>query len=203
MENNNQLAATGLRRVFTSQILMILAVVIAVVLQVIAVMKGAGLGVTLLLGLAVLVCMVVAFILNIMGLYKASPAHNLLKAAFYMTIGNLIFSVIGQIPGFEGVKLPAGMAQIVMDAAMVILVCRGAGDLLKAAGDEGTASLGNITIILYLICTAIYAVCQYMQLTATSPVTISLLVGMLVCQAVGKILYLIFLGKSSGSLAES
>lgn len=202
MENNNQLAATGLRRVFTSQILMIFAVVLSVVLQVIAVMKGAGLGATLMIGLVALICLVIAFILNITGLFKTSTVNTYFRAAFYVMFINLILSAIGQIPGLEAVAVPAGFGQAVTDAVIVFLVCRGAGELLKAAGDDGTASLGNIIIVLYLICTVIYAVCHYMQLTTTSPVTLSLLIGMLVCQAVGKVLYLVFLGKSSSSLAQ-
>lgn len=202
MENKNQLAATGLRRVFASQILMIFAVVLAAVLEIRVVKQGTSLAAVGIAAVVAMVLLVVAFILNIMGLFKARSAHTYLNAAFYMTIFNLLFNLLSVLPGLEAFAMPVGLAQVVLDAAMVFLVCWGAGDLLKAAGDNGTAGLGKVTILLYVICAVIYAVCHWVKLSTSSAVTVSLLVGMLVCQAAGKLLYLIFLGKSSSALAK-
>ena len=201
MENKNQLASVGLRRIFNSQILMIVAVVLAAIMGIMSLSGSSG-AIVIIVGIIAFIALAASFILNLMGLVKAAPAHSYFKLALFFTIVSIIMNIIQVIPAFKNGNVATSVIQTVSDSVMIILVCVGAIQLLKACKEEGTAKIGTIIIALCVICCVIFEICEIFSFSSTGTTAMVLLIAVMVCEVLSKILYLVFIGKASSALAK-
>lgn len=193
-------AAGGLKLMFLAQILTIVGTVVAVVGGVLALVTAGVLAVVALLGSLVIL---VAGILDIVGLYKAGADDQGYRGALIFA---LIAVVVGVIMGFveEGGFLYAllSIADSILNFLVVNAVCQTTGNLLHSMGKDDLAERGNTVSKLYLICTVITVVCT---LVGAIPI-INILAGLAsfvgaIITLVGYVLYLGFLNSGSTALA--
>lgn len=193
-------AAGGLKLMFLAQILTIVGAVVAVVGGVLALVTAGILAVVALLGSLLIL---VAGILDIVGLYKAGADDQGYRGALIFA---LIVVVVGVIMGFveEGGFLYAllSIADSILNFLVVNAVCQTTGNLLHSMGKDDLAERGNTVSKLYLICTVITVVCT---LVGAIPI-INILAGLAsfvgaIITLVGYVLYLGFLNSGSTALA--
>lgn len=176
-------AAEGLKLLFIAEIVSILGALLSLVPFV---------GVILL---------IVAQVLILLGLYKASGDDSGYQTAFIITIVNLVVSVIGIFAGGAFATI-LNVASAILDLAVVYYVVNTTGNLAHSMGNDVLSSKGKTVWGLYLACTIVSVIITLLSLIPLlgSLLAVALGVILLIVQLIAYILYLIFLNKASQDL---
>lgn len=199
MEKKNQLAATGLHRIALAQILVVLGFVLSAVMAVMNLsegMSGAATGV----GIVALIVMLAAFVVNIVGMFNAAKADKLFLLALLFTVVKMALTYI-HTPAFDTNSAGVAVCQSAAGLIAVVLICAGAGKLLKAANEEAAAKLGYFIMALYAVVSVIYTAVDLMT-SMQENIGLAILLVLLACQTVGALAYFVFLNKASKALGE-
>lgn len=219
-------AANGVKKIFTAEILSLISGIcmfVMIVLLVVAlaaakavsggadgaaagaVASGAG---TLVFGIGSGVLAIIAFILNIVGISKASKDEESFRMALFAVIGGIILSVIGtafnNVNGYVSSIMQA--LQVVADLLALLYVIQGIRYLsLKLnrpdIDQKGQNLFKIIFIVLVLQFIARIVVIIFGGMAASITAAIIALIAVIL-SVIEYILYLAFLAKAKKMLAE-
>ena len=197
-------AAGGLKLMFWGQILSIVGALVTglgAVLAVADVMTGGsgGLGAVAILGLLVVIA---AYVLNILGLYKAGDDDAAYRGALMFAVAALVVSVLSTFLGSVPIVVTLlSIIGTVLNFLVVKTVCETTGNLLHSKGNDGLAERGATVAKIYFICTIISVVCTVLGIIPVINILSSLVSGISgIVSLVGYIMYLTFLNGGSNSL---
>lgn len=184
MYEDYALAGKGLKTLFLSEIVGLIATVLS--------------GVALVGSLAGLA----GLILGLVGLHTASPTHPYFKNAFFTSVGNIVANFLGALLGESGFF--SGILSIcsgILGLLTVYYVCMAASHLLSGKGDQACADKGGTVWKLYAVCTLVSIVCAVLVLVPIINIAAALLLIIVaLVMFVAGILYLVFLYQASQSL---
>lgn len=222
MENKNLIATAGLKKIRTAQILHVIAVILAAVGG-IALLSGTVIaggsamenetlalgvaGVGGLMSFAGLIIALVSFVMEIVGMLKASPAHPGYKTALYMVLVNIALGVVAIF--VTGNAIFSGILQALSPIAVflsVYFVLSATIALLHEKGDQACAAKGTTVRTMYLVCTAVSVVGELVlavpTLSGIGGVATTATMISSVVQVVALFMYIGFLGRSVRTLSE-
>ena len=185
MYEDNLLAGRGLKLMFFSQLIYLVA---------------ALLGDNLLGN----VLSLISIAMSIGALNVASPSHPLFGRAFWASILKLVINglmMVLLITDWTGLLLGLTIFGLLLGVYVVYLVCTAAGQLLTVNGYTVLAAKGRTVWKVYLVCSIVLvcfmgmALLRFMVIVATM-----VLVGTAVAALVGVILYLMFLNNAYHAL---
>ena len=161
-------AYSGVKKVFTAQILILVGAILAFIVAVAGAMAttdgtpsevagGAAIGAGALASVTAIL-MFIAFIINLVGLHQAGKDGNNFKTAFRLAIAGIVVSVIQGILNAMGSETAASGVQIVSDLLSILVmiyVIYGIIDIAKRIGDEklekkGRTLLTFITVLMII-----------------------------------------------------
>ena len=219
-------AANGVKKIFTAEILSLIAGIcmfVMIVLLVVAlaaanavsggsdgaavgaVASGAG---TLVFGIGSGVLAIIAFILNIVGISKASKDEESFRMALYAVIGGIILTVIGtafnNVNGYVSSIMQA--LQVVADLLVLLYVIQGIRYLSLKLNRPDIDRKGQnlfkiIFVVLVLQFIARIVVIIFGGMAASITAAIIALIAVIL-SVIEYILYLAFLAKAKKMLAE-
>lgn len=181
MYDDNLLAGRGLRLLFISQLLALIADLIGD-------------------GLLCVILYIVSFAMAIGALNVASPSHPYFSWAFWLNIVRLVLTGLTIFSGayeLTGLAIVFSMVGLALDAYIVYLVCTAAGQILILNGYATLAAKGATVWKVNLFCTIALACFMVMALAPILLILAGVLViGTAVAELVGSILYLKFLSNA-------
>lgn len=176
-------AAAGLKLMFIGQILAVVGLLLIWVPLVGSLIVIAG------------------FVVEIVGLYKASGDDEGYRTALMLLAVNVVVNLVA---GFMGQGLLASLLSVVgtvLSLLAVIQVCTTTSNLLHSVGSEALSQRGSTVIKLFLVCTVVSIVCSVLSAIPVLNVLAALVsIVAAIAQIVGYILYLMFLHSSSKAL---
>lgn len=200
-------AKKGVGRIYTAQLIQVicgLAIVISAIISLLAVGvstqagSGEGAGVALMsLGLITIVsaiAIIVADIINLVGLHTAGKDEPNFKIAFWLIIAVLAVQIVSALMGADGVTGIASILMSVAQLASIFMVVRGVSNLLP---NSPIARKGNSVLIAYAI--AIVVIVIVSIFATNNAVTVGVILYR-ICSVVAYILYLVFLGSARKAL---
>lgn len=200
----------GVKKIFIAEILLIIVALLGGVAVVSGIAglgaagagsaEGAmvGLGGTILSGIGVLVLSLIALILNLVGLHQAGKDEaTYLKPAFYLTIVQIVASIIGSFfqAGVMGGVM--GLINRLLSIAICFLVIYGIMKLAAELNREDMVSFGNKIVWIIVITYMLSWVADIIP-AATAKTVLGVIGAILMI--VGGIAYLVFLSKATKML---
>ena len=181
MYDDNLLAGRGLRLLFISQLLALIADLIGD-------------------GLLCVILYIVSFAMAIGALNVAAPSHPYFGRAFWLNIVRLVLTGLTIFSGayeLTGLAIVFSMVGLALDAYIVYLVCTAAGQILILNGYATLAAKGATVWKVNLFCTIALACFMVMALAPILLILAGVLViGTAVATLVCSILYLKFLSNA-------
>lgn len=180
MYDDNLLAGRGLRLLFISQLLSLVAGLVGD-------------------GLLQVILYVVSLVMAIGALNVASPSHPYFGRAFWLTILQAVFNGLSYVTG-HGLAiftLVLALGSLVLNVYIVYLICTGAGQILTVNGYADLADKGATVWKINLCCTVALACFTVLALVPLLLILAGVLViGTVIAMLVGSILYLKFLSNA-------
>lgn len=212
-------AAKGISKIFTSEILALIAAIATGVATILAVVMYAsaktnstagaaasGIGM-LVLGLGASVLLVIALILKIVGVVQASKDEDSFKMIIYLTIFTLIVAVVAAI--FSRVTFLSNIANAVSSIGSFVttlLIILGIGNLGVQVGNDEVIDKcsSQFKLILGIGIVALLArfFCIFLPTVPAQGIVIALAVVALVLNVIQYILYLSLLSKAKKMLND-
>lgn len=212
-------AAKGISKIFTSEILALIAAIATGVATILAVVMYAsaktnstagaaasGIGM-LVLGLGASVLLVIALILKIVGVVQASKDEDSFKMIIYLTIFTLIVAVVAAI--FSRVTFLSNIANAVSSIGSFVttlLIILGIGNLGVQVGNDEVIDKcsSQFKLILGIGIVALLArfFCIFLPTVPAQGIVIALAVVALVLSIIQYILYLSLLSKAKKMLND-
>lgn len=212
-------AAKGISKIFTSEILALIAAIATGVATILAVVMYAsaktnstagaaasGIGM-LVLGLGASVLLVIALILKIVGVVQASKDEDSFKMIIYLTIFTLIVAVVAAI--FSRVTFLNNIANAVSaigSFVTTLLIILGIGNLGVQVGNDEVIDKcsSQFKLILGIGIVALLArfFCIFLPTVPAQGIVIALAVVALVLNVIQYILYLSLLSKAKKMLND-
>ena len=212
-------AAKGISKIFTSEILALIAAIATGVATILAVVMYAsaktnstagaaasGIGM-LVLGLGASVLLVIALILKIVGVVQASKDEDSFKMIIYLTIFTLIVAVVAAI--FSRVTFLSNIANAVSSIGSFVttlLIILGIGNLGVQVGNDEVIDKcsSQFKLILGIGIVALLArfFCIFLPTVPAQGIVIALAVVALVLSITQYILYLSLLSKAKKMLND-
>lgn len=165
-------AYSGVKKVFTAQILILVGAILAFIVAVAGAMAttdgtpsevagGAAMGAAIgagALASVTAILMFIAFIINLVGLHQAGKDEHYFRTAFNLTIAGIAVAVIQGIVNAAVSETAASGVQIVSDLLRILVmiyVIYGIIEIAKAIGDEklqkkGRTLLTFITVLMII-----------------------------------------------------
>lgn len=135
-------------------------------------------------------------IISVIGFYTLSQVNEGYKNAFYLTIVNLVISVLKVIFRTGILNTMFSLISSIIGLIIVYLVCTTTAELLKGE-DDGLVDRAGLIWKLYAICTCVSIVCSLLMYIPFINILAALFTFVIaIVQIVAAILYLIFLWKS-------
>ncbi len=212
-------AAKGISKIFTSEILALIAAIATGVASILAAVMYAsaktnstagaaasGIGM-LVLGLGASVLLVIALILKIVGVVQASKDEDSFKMIIYLTIFTLIVAVVAAI--FSRVTFLSNIANAVSSIGSFVttlLIILGIGNLGVQVGNDEVIDKcsSQFKLILGIGIVALLArfFCIFLPTVPAQGIVIALAVVALVLNVIQYILYLSLLSKAKKMLND-
>ena len=215
-------AANGVGKLFTAQILLIIAAILGAVSAVVSaavtinnmgnadnlgafVSTGlTGLLAVGIIALAFLVIYIIAFIIQLIGLAKAGKDENMIKIAFILTLVNLLLTIVAAVLSSSAPTASSvlRLAVTVIQVLINVLTIMGISNLAGSLGNEKIVRSGKVLIVIVLITQILGAVLNFVAQKALAVAGVMALIS-LVLMLIGYIMYLIFLSRSKKFLATA
>ena len=216
-------AFNGVKKLFTSEILKLIAAVCAIVAAVAgiialagveadAVAAGVGGGIAAtVFGVGAAVLLLIAYILKLIGLKKAGNDEPKFQQAFLLAIFALILSVVASI--LSSLNVGNGVVDDIVsifaaiaDILIVVFVIQGIQNLAEKLNQNGMAETGRKLLIIILVFYILGIVATLVVIIFGSNVATGVIAGILavvaqVLKMVGYIVFLVYLGKAKNMLA--
>lgn len=173
--NRHPNAAEGLKLIFYSQVVSILSVFLTAIPVV---------GVVLML---------VAGVLNLVGLSRAAADDEGYRTAFQLTIAAIVLNLAGVFV-LTGIL---GQVASILSLVVIYFVCMTTARLLRDNGEDALAARGELVWKINLTCTVVSVVCYVLAfIPAISVLAAIVSMVMVIVSLVGAVLYMVFLSKS-------
>lgn len=212
-------AANGVKKIFTAEILSLIATVCAIATLIFslttlasandsaaaaALTSGAG---AILFGVGAGVLAIIAFIIQLIGVNKASNDEPAFKVALYAILAGILFSALSSILS------NVGIAKSIFDALgsvaslfVMIYVIQGIRNLADKLGDSAIdqkgASIFKVLIGMYVLIIIAQLIVLIFRNGSGALVAAVLALIALVLQLIVYILYISFLSKAKAMLAS-
>lgn len=202
-------AKTGIKRIYTAEVLSIIAAIVAIVAAVLLVILGSftkdgKVNVTDVISTISLVVAgiigVVAYIMNIVGISTASKDSEDFKNALYMAIGAILTSVVSSLlqkssPSFAGALQ---VSENIFEMLTAYYVINGCTNLAKQIGNAAVEAEGKKTMKLFITVWIVSIVVETLGKIverASKTQVLTIIAGILSIAALvlGLICYIIFL----------
>lgn len=181
MYDDNLLAGRGLRLLFISQLLALIAGLIGD-------------------GLLCVILYIVSFAMAIGALNVAAPSHPYFGRAFWLNIVRVVLTGLTIFSGtyeLTGLVIVFSIASLALEAYIVYLVCTAAGQILIINGYATLADKGATVWKVNLFCTMALVCFMVMALAPILLILAGVLViGTAIATLMGSILYLKFLSNA-------
>lgn len=197
-------AAKGLKMIFTGQILSIIGMVLTVLgaAMTVASMLAGGSGAVGIVAILGLIAVIAAYVMEIVGLNKASSDDANYRIALGAAIAALVVSILSNVIPSDFISTLLSIVTTLLNFVVVNSVCQTSGNLLHSLGNDTLANRGATVSKIYFICTIVSVVCT---VVGTIPFLndLSSLVSLVaaIVALVGYIMYLTFLSSGSKALA--
>ena len=206
-------AHAGVTKIFIAQILVIVAAVIGLTGTILLFIPPTTVvGATV--GLVSLILMVLAFILQLVGLYQGGYDEGNFRVAFYVVIVAIVLTtlgiILGRIPGMPSI-VPS-VLETVGDVSAVIVTLYtlfGIAVLAKKLGDERMATrgkkLGILVFILFAASTILGLIPTFVTAGENEPLKIFFAVigiGAAVIELITYVLIFFYLGRATKMLRK-
>ena len=202
-------AFNGVKKLFTSEILALIAGICTVIAAIgaLAIVGGSDAGGILLIifALAALVLAIIGYIMMLIGLKRAGHDENRFNQAFIVAIAVLVLSAVSSIFTSAGVGggIPSAIMDFVKkvgDVVIAILVINGVQNLASKLDNDQILKKGNTLLIILAIVNGLAAITSLISAFCGGSIAskvggvFSLISGIL--SIVYYILFIIFLAKS-------
>ena len=203
-------AHAGIKKIFTAEILALIAILLAGIGTIAAAVAAAGVaaqengvaavsvgGMAIAL-LAAGIIAIIAFIMNLVGLAQAGKDEKqYIHTAFICTIIGLICSVIATVLSASTFGSILKTVSDVMSIISILFVCKGIMVLAEQLNDEGVASFANKAQWLIAI---VYAVGVIVSVLPVSKAVAVIAVIAVILKLVSVICYLVLLARAKTML---
>ena len=207
-------AYEGIKKIFLSEILMLIASIVTIVGAVVSLVSITQSGVSTanlaLIGVFVIVfaiAAIVAFILNIVGLAKAKKDESNFKTAYILTLVGIVVSVVSSFFGND--KDLSDFFNVAIDLIWLLVTCFiviGIVNLANQMKNTAVATKGN-RLLKLIICVQVLAlvikigsiICAIANVGQTVPAILTLVAGVLTI--VYHFIYISLLGNAKKMLA--
>lgn len=197
-------AAKGLKMIFTSQILTMIGLVLAALgtaMTLVSVLAG-GSGAVGIVVIPGLIAVIVAYVMEIVGLSRASNDDANYRIAMGAAVAALVAIILSCVIKSDILSTLLSIVAILLNFVVVNNVCQTSGNLLHSLGNDTLANRGATISKIYFICTIVSVVCTVVDLipflNALSSI-VSFVAS--IAALVGYIMYLTFLSSGSKALA--
>lgn len=216
-------AFEGVKKLFTSEILKLIAAVCGIVAAVASIIAlagveadavaagvGGGIAATIF-GFGAAVLLLIAYILKLVGLKKAGNDEPKFQQAFLLAIFALILSVVSSI--LSALNVGNGIVDdivaifaAVADVVIVVFVIQGIRNLAEKLGQSGMDEAGRKLLIIILVFYILSIVASLVVIIFGSNVATGVIAGILavvaqILKMVGYIVFLVYLGRAKNMLA--
>ena len=206
-------AYNGVKKLFTAEILALIAGVCAVIAALgvilLAAGKGGGMVLAIIFSLASLVLFIIGYIMMLVGMKRAGRDENRFNQAFIVAIAVLVLSVVSSIFTSAGVGggIPSAIMDFVKkigDVVIAILIINGIQNLAAQIGDNQIIKKGTTLLVILAIVNGIAALISLVTafiggtFVNTAAAVLALISGIL--SVIYYILFIIYLGKSKKML---
>lgn len=210
-------AFSGVKKIFTAEILRLIASVIGVITYVLLLVAisaktadGAFTsgGASLILGIVTMIIGLVAFIINLVGIIQAMKDEGSFKVALIFVIIDVIAGILqGIFTSNQTVTSIFNVVQTLSTLLVMIFIIRGIQNLAVRLGNENVLNNGKtiLTLIIVVQILALIAAIIATIFKASDAANYTAGILMIVSAAievVTTIMYLVFLGKAKNMLAE-
>ena len=218
-------AANGVKKLFTAQILFLISSIAGVIAAVITAATSVskvvnavgsqdleagvssvfgGLVAAGSIGIVYVVIMIVALIIQIIGLAKAGKDENMIKLAFILTLVELLVKIISAVATFSAPTLSSvlSLAASVLQIVVSILIILGISKLAISLGNERIAKSGKVLIAIVLITQILSAIISFIIARALVAAGVMAVIAV-VLSIIGYIMYIVFLGRAKNFLATA
>ncbi len=209
-------AYSGVSRIHTAQVLSVIVAVIALVVTVMSTGLDADsigsnsgtaafIGAIAILGLAIAVLSIIALVMTISGINRASKDEPAFKLALAAVIVNIVVAAVGgAVNDNPTVSHLLNVVNSVAQMLAAFFVVRGIMNLADQLSDSEMVAGGRRALTLILIAFAVSAafsiVGNFFFSEATTPVAAILLIASAVLSIVQYVVYLTYLGKAKRML---
>ena len=213
-------AAKGVKRIFTAEILSLIAGVLAVPAFILAVIGAAaaevdsaggaiaGLGGASVLLLISGILFIIAAVLELVGIINASKDEAAFKIALYAIIASIVISLVRSI--FSSAATLVSICDILLKVAQIVVtvfIIQGVINLAKKVNNEAVAKKGNsllyiITCIYILSAIASIVVAIFGGYAASFIAGVIAIVGA-VLEVVQYVVFLVLLAQAKKMLAQA
>ena len=185
MENFTN-AGPGLRKMFIAAIGTIICSVLAII-PIINIVAGIG--------------SIVFGVLSIVGLFQAGKDIQGCMTAFYITIANLVLSIIRTFAGTGILGTILAICSTVLGLAVTYFVCTSVSETMNQIGAAAVAQKGHTVWVINLVCCIISVVITFLLLIPIINVIAAFAsVIVAIVSLVGTILYMLFLNDGAKAL---
>lgn len=216
-------AAKGIKRIYAAEVLKLFAYFCLVITSVAASVvlasteEGGTSGLsdslsfgtfvlTVIVGIAYAVLMIVAFIFNLTGYIKARSDNENFKTALVFLIVGIVFSVLSALVINQGISSILYALSTLSDTLATIFVIAGVMQIAFQLGREDINQKGvtvlKLIIAVECITFVLSFISTFFRSDTTSLISLVLMVASLLISFIKYILYLSFLSKSKKMLAE-
>lgn len=181
-----QNASNGIKKIFLTQILGIIAVVLACIP---------------FLGILGVIASIIGLVLTLVGLKEAAADSPGYQTAFIIAIINLIVTCLAFISGVFGSIM--SIVATILSLATLYYVCHTTADLLRSTGENDIAADGISVWNLNLICTAVAVICSILGLLPFLKGLVTIIsVIVAIVSIIATIKYISFLNNSASALGN-
>ena len=207
-------AYTGVKKIFTAEILSIIATVLVLIAAVAAVgvayageasdsSGGGAVALVLVCTIAFLIISIISFFMNLSGLRTASQDEPNFQTALIFAVVSIVATVISNV--ITSSEALTGILDILSDVATVLatyFVIRGIMALAEKLNNQEVAGKGNTVIILVFAAFALSLISSILgtYVLAETPAAVLSLIS-LIFSLVQYIVYLVFLSNGKKMLA--
>lgn len=215
-------AFAGIKKIFTAEILMVIAevcTVIGVIAMIVALaglkadsadaaVGGGAVAIIFMLGAGVL--SIIAFILQALGLSKAALDEPNFKNGLWCVIAGLALTIVSSIMSTIGLSLSSSILELlssIINMLIIIYVIAGIRSLSEKLEDSAMVGMGNKLLVIILI-VYILSLISSLIVAIFGGISASVAAGVFalasaVLSAVATIIYIVYLGKAKKMLSEN
>ncbi len=179
-------AGPGLRKMFIAAVGIIICSVLAII-PIINIVAGIG--------------SIVFGVLSMVGLYQAGKDIQGCMMAFYITIANIVLSIIRTFFGAGILGIVLAICATVISLSIIYFVCNSVSEVMNQVGAAAVAQKGHTVWMINLVCCCVSVVLTLLGLIPIINIFAAFAnIIVAIVSLVGTILYMLFLNDGAKAL---